>query len=137
MKPILCALDFSESSTDAMKAALEMAARFETNVTVLFAYRLVQTNGAIAEYRKNMEAVALRNFETLMGKLTLKDPVPYEFRSEIGFLTDRIEVYSAQNKIGLIVMSQDMISSIDEHKGISMKDFMRSLKIPLLIVPHV
>jgi hypothetical protein len=137
MKPILCALDFSESSTDAMKAALEMAARFETHVMVLFAYRLVQTNGALAEYRKNMEAASLQKFETLMSKLSLKDSVPYEFRSEIGFLTDRLEVYDAQNKIGLMVMSQDMINSIDEQKGISMRDFVRTIKTPLLIVPHV
>lgn len=136
MKPILCALDFSESSADAMKVALELAARFETCVNVLFTYRLVQTNGALAEYRKNMEAWALQNFEALVSKMNIKDSIKFDFRSEIGFLTDRLDVYSKQNKVSFIVMSRDMVTALNEQKGISTQEFLTSLKTPVVIVPH-
>jgi hypothetical protein len=136
MKPVLCAIDFSESSLHVMEVAFEMAARFETNVTVLYSYRLVQPPGSeIAEYRKSMEAKARQGFEALVNQLE-KNSVACEFRSEIGFLSDRLEVYGHQNKIGVIVISKEMAASINEHKGQSLQDFVKCLKTPLLIVPN-
>ena len=136
MKPILCALDFSESSLEVMKVAFEIGTRFDSPVTGLFSYRLIQLpDVAIAEYRKSTEARALQDFCALIRKLNINESVKYEFRSEIGFLSDRLEVYGQQNKIGLIVMSQEMAGSIHEHKNLSLQDFVKALKIPLFIVP--
>ena len=137
MKPILCALDFSESSFNVLKMAFDLAARFETSVTILFAYRLVQSSeGAITEFRKGVETQARQDFEALVDKLHLTDSVKYEFRSEIGFLSDRIEVCVQQTKIKMVVISQVMASSINDHKGLLLPDFIKSIKVPLLIMPE-
>jgi hypothetical protein len=82
-----------------------------------------------------VESKACHDFELLVNQIPGRDTVKYELRSEIGFLSDRLEVYSEQKKIGLIVLSQDMAASINEHKGQSLQDFVRALKIPLLITP--
>ena len=137
MKPILCALDFSKSSIHVLKMAFDLATRFETSVTILFAYRLVQSSdGAITEFRKGVEAQALNDFEGLINKLSVKGSVKYEFRSEIGFLSDRIEVFAQQNKIDMVVISLEMANTINDHKGLLLRDFIKSTKTPLLIVPE-
>jgi hypothetical protein len=136
MKPVLCALDFSESSSSVMKSALDMAVQYKTSLIILFSYRLVQPlGGGIAEYRKNMESLAKQNFESLLQKVEINNGIHYEFRSEIGFLSDRIEAYVAQNKVGLVVMSQEMANGINDHKGLSLDHFLNHIKIPVLIVP--
>jgi hypothetical protein len=138
MKPVLCALDFSESSLHVLKVAFELAARFETNVTILYTYRLVKPPGReIAEYRKSMEIKAREDFDELLRKLSDYEAVKYEFRPEIGFLSDRLEVYGEQNKIGVIVICQEMAATINEHKGQSLQDFVKAMKTPLLIVPNI
>jgi hypothetical protein len=134
MKPILCAIDFSTSTLRVMEAAFGAANTNNTDVTILFVYRLVQTSGGLTEYKKNMEAQARKNFDALVKQMRIKDLVKYEFRSEIGFLTDRIEDYVHKNAIGLIVLSQHMADTVNDHQGLTLKDFIGSTKVPFLIV---
>ncbi len=136
MKAILCALDFSNASDNVMEVALEMAAQKHTNLVVLFAYRLLQPESLeLSEYRKNMEMKAQSDFEELAHKLKTNGDVPYEFRAEIGFISDRIEVYMKRNPVGLVVMGQNLANSINEHKGLALENFLRKMKVPVLIVP--
>jgi hypothetical protein len=137
MKPVLCALDFSESSSWIIRSAIEVALRHRTSLIVLFSYRLVQPfEGTIADYRKNMENKARTNFEELMKNVSVHGKVKYEFRSEIGFLSDRIEAYLEKNDVGVIVIGQEMANAMNDHKGMSLKQFINNTKVPILIVPE-
>jgi nucleotide-binding universal stress UspA family protein len=137
MKSILCALDFSETSYGVMKKALELAVLRKSALTFLFSYRLVEPLGsALADYRKSMETKARQDFDTLVKRLKINSSVRYEFRSEIGFLSDRIEAFIKKNDVALIVLGQDMVNSINEHKGTSLEVTIQAEKIPLVIVPN-
>jgi Universal stress protein family len=137
MKSILCALDFSETSYGVMKKALELAAQQRSALTFLFSYRLVQPMGsALADYRKSMETKAKQDFDALVKRMKINSSVRYEFRSEIGFLSDRIEAFIKKNEVELVVLGQDMVNSINEHKGTSLELNIQTEKIPLVIVPN-
>jgi nucleotide-binding universal stress UspA family protein len=137
MKPVLCALDFSESSRWVMRSAIEVALRHRTSLIVLFSYRLVQPfEGTIADYRKNVESKARASFEELIKKVSSHENVKYEFRSEIGFLSDRIEAYVEKNDVGVIVIGHEMANAMNDHKGMSLQQFINTIKVPILIVPE-
>ena len=120
-----------------MRAALEMAHQYKTKVIGLFAYRLVQpASGTVSDYRKSVEKQARDEFQQMIQQMHFNGSVNYEFRSEIGFLTDRIDDYLQKSEVGMLIMSQDMADSINEHKGLTLQHFLHSLKVPLLIVPH-
>lgn len=136
MKPILCAIDFSDSSLDVLRMAIQQSALHKSGVLALYAYRLVMTEGKpIAEYRKDVEKCAGEKFATLTKQLSEKETSLVEFRMEIGFLTDRIEAHAEKNGIEMVVMSEAMANSFDEHQGVSLRDFIKSLQIPMMIVP--
>lgn len=136
MKPILCAIDFSESSLSVVKMAVELANLYNIPVIILYSFRLVQSEKmSVPEYRKSMEMRARKDFENLLKKLNVSDSVKYEFRCEIGFLTDRIEAFTEKSDVGMIVLSQDLADSINDHKELSFQHFISAAKTPLLIVP--
>jgi nucleotide-binding universal stress UspA family protein len=138
MKAILCALDFSEASDQVIKVALEIAAQKQTHLVVLYAYRLIQPKDQdIAEYRKGIETRAQEDFLAIVKRLQINGAVPYEFRSEIGFLSDRIEVFLKKNKVDIIVMSQNLAHNINEHNGLTFEHFLDTTKIPVLVVPEM
>jgi hypothetical protein len=137
MKPVLCALDFSESSPWVIRSAIEVALRHRTNLIVLFSYRLVQPfEGTIGEYRKNVESKARASFEELINKVSVQENVKYEFRSEIGFLSDRIEAYVEKNDVGVIVIGHEMANAMNDHKRMSLQQFINNIKVPILIIPE-
>jgi len=136
MKAILCALDFSEASENVIKMALEVAAQKKTNLVVLYAYRLLQTESReIADFRNSMEEQAKADFDVLVKKLKINGDVPYEFRAEIGFLTDRIGVFLKKNLVDTIVMGQNLAFPQNEKVGVSFENILDTLKIPVLVVP--
>lgn len=119
-----------------MKRALELATERKGALTFLFSYRIVQPTGStLADYRKSMETKAKQDFDTLVQQLIVNSSVPYEFRSEIGFLSDRIDAFIKKNDVELIVLGEDMVNSINEHKGFSLEKHIQDEKIPLFIVP--
>lgn len=138
MKAILCALDFSEASDQVIKVALDIAAQKRTNLVVLYAYRLLQPKDQeIAEYRKEIEMRAQQDFAGIVKRLGINGDVPYEFRSEIGFLSDRIETYLKKNAVDIIVMSQSLAHNINEHKGLTFEHFLDTARTPVLVVPEI
>ncbi len=136
MKAILCALDFSATSHNVVRAALELADRKKERLVILYAYRLLQPAGAdVASYRKSVEEQARTEFSELVAKLKMNGDVTYEFRAEIGFLSDRVEIFMRNNEVDLIVMGQHLVNTIHEHKGLSFEAFLNDSKVPVLVVP--
>lgn len=138
MKAILCAIDFTTASENALRTALEMAAEKHATLTVLYAYRLLEHNGeGIAEYRRKTEAAARDAFDVLLKKVHAeKTSVPVNFITEIGFLADRIDYYVRSNKASCLVLCQKLAVAMNEHKGLSFNHFLNTIKIPVLIVPE-
>lgn len=138
MKAILCALDFSEASENVIQEAFKLAAKKKTNLIVLFTYRLLQRKGeSLAEYRKGVEAKAKTDFETLLANIKNRIEVPFEFITEIGFLSDRIEFYIRRNKVEAVILCEKLAESINEQQEQSLESLITSLKIPVVIIPEV
>jgi nucleotide-binding universal stress UspA family protein len=128
---ILCTIDFTESSKEALKLSLKMARELQAKLTILFTYRLIKYNGEAVAMKKEIERTAAEKFEVLEKELLKDAGVDYEFTTEVGFVDDRIEHHAREHKIGFLVMGQSMRTKTrDTFNGL-----VSQLQIPLVIVP--
>jgi nucleotide-binding universal stress UspA family protein len=130
---ILCTLDFSESSRDALAVAVQMAKERNALLTVLFAYRLRKPNGDALAMIREVEEKVLERFAELEKELLLNAGVRYELKTEIGFVEDRVEQHTRLNKIMFLVIGKSM--SINTATKESFDSLLAHLQIPLVIVP--
>jgi nucleotide-binding universal stress UspA family protein len=131
-KSILCALDFSESSLNALKWAAELSSRFNCHLTVLYAYRLLQTTREdVVQLKKKNEEIATRKFEALENDYLNGKVISFDFTAEVGFLTDRIEDHLRKNSILMMVIGKNMNSTNQEN----LEDLMKRVKIPVVVIP--
>jgi nucleotide-binding universal stress UspA family protein len=134
---ILCAIDFSESSIHALRWANKIALGTGAHLSVLYSYRLIQT-GKVADilsFKRRMEEENRRRFAeieqtALEGQATLRS-----FILEIGFYSDNIENFVRKNPSTLVVLSEELANAIYDHKGQTLLHFLKTLNVPLLIVP--
>jgi hypothetical protein len=133
---ILCAMDFSESSIQALQWAYRLAKSGKLPLTVLYSYRLLQTGklNDIVSFRRQTEEESKKKFAE-WEKTVLAADLPVTFVAEIGFFSDTIENYIRKNAGTLVVVSENMAQSIYDHKGQSLPHFLKGLQVPLLIVP--
>jgi nucleotide-binding universal stress UspA family protein len=133
---ILCAIDFSESSVNALQWASKIAKGSNSSLAVLYSYRLLQTGklNDIVSFRKNTEAECKKKFSELEAA-ALTHGVRASLITEIGFFSDNIENFIRKNPMTMVVLSESMANTIYEHKGQSLLHFLKSLRVPLLIVP--
>jgi hypothetical protein len=130
---ILCPIDFSESSIEALKFAIDMANKEGRSVTVLYSYRLIQPDHEeeILKFRNRVELRARERFcmlEPFFHNGTMTD---HEFLIEIGFFADCILRQVRNNSIDKIVMDNNMRRLITE---IPQDSFLGSLPVPIIIV---
>lgn len=130
---ILCPIDFSESSIEALKYAIEMAKREERGVTVLYSYRLIEPDqgDGILKFRNRVEMRARARFcmlEPFFHNGTVTD---HEFLIEIGFFSDCILRQVRNERIDKIVIDDKMRRLVNDlpHGG-----FLASLPVPVIIV---
>lgn len=135
MSPVVCAVDFTETSVLVLKAAVELADRFAKRLIVLYAYRIIPENEAIGDYRKMVIKKAHEDFALLEKKLGLNGSLPYEFRVEVGFLADRIKNAVQASPEAFIVIGQKLALEINEQKGMTLEEFIVQASVPVLIVP--
>ncbi|SRR5258708_16022427 len=137
-KTILCAIDFSESSLLALKWTMKMARLIQTKVTVLFCYRLIAAgdHGQTLDLKRNMEHDALKKFHEIEKKLINGKAVPYQFVTEVGFFPFRIETFIDKSPVGLLVMGNSIIQNFDEYKNLSFEQFLKNIKVPVIVVPE-
>ncbi len=129
---ILCTIDFSESSKGALKWAVALAKTLNANLTVLHTYRLLPSrNDEAIELKKKMERDFLDRFRALETELLIDRGVTYKFKSEVGFVSNRVKEYSRSGRVGMLVMGNTMNSKSNE----SFDELAQTLDIPLVIVP--
>jgi nucleotide-binding universal stress UspA family protein len=131
-KRILCTIDFTESSKDALRVALSLAHLLNTHLTILYTYRLTNSyNGEAVEQKRKIEEAAYRNFSTVENELLQNDSVPYDFKVEVGFISNRVKDHAKKNGVSFLVMGNKMNASNKE----SFDELAAELQVPLLIVP--
>jgi len=129
---IICATDFSESSKDALRWSISLAARLKSHLTILFTYRLLNTHGGeIIELKKSIEKNAAENFARLEKEFLTGTNISYDFKIEVGFISNRVRDYAKKNATGLLVMSSSDTSANRE----SFNELVETIQIPLVIVP--
>jgi len=131
---ILCAIDFSEGSRNALKSAIYMAEQNKTPLTVLYPYRLnqVERQTDVSQLRKSMDLEASKSFTELTQNYLRTNNITCDFRAEVGFLQDRIQAFVQRNRTGLVVVSKQL--AIANKDGLD--EILDKLQIPLMIVPQ-
>lgn len=129
---ILCAIDFSESSLDALKWAADLASNFKCHLTVLYPYRLVQTSKEdVMEMKQKNMTLASEKFDVLKNDYLNEKVISFDFSAEVGFLADRIDDYLRKKSILMVVISKKMGSFGEER----LDDLIAQVKVPLMIIP--
>jgi len=130
---ILCVIDFSETSKDALKMALAIADSTKSRLTVLYPYRLNQPMNvpSIADWKKSIEADAKSSFNRMTKTLLNESQVAWEFKPEVGFVDDRIEAFTEKNSVRIVVVGAELARNSDG----ALIETLDRLKCPLLIVP--
>ena len=128
---ILCVIDFSESSAQALKWAQKFAEKTGATLTVLYSYRLLNSGNLsdIVSFKKQTEENSRKKFVELAGSDSKA-----LFVTEIGFYSDNIENFIRKNPLTLVVMSDAMAHLIYDHKGQTLQQFQRAIKVPLMVV---
>jgi hypothetical protein len=131
-KGIICTTDFSESSKDALKWSVSLAQLLNTRLTILYTYRLLNShNGEALELRKEIEESANRNFSSLERDILTGKGISYDFKIEVGFVSNRVKHYAKKDGVSFVVMGKRMNSTNKE----SFDELAESLQVPLVIVP--
>lgn len=131
-KRIVCTIDFTESSKDALRWAVSLALQHKTHLTILFTYRLLNSrNGEVMDLRKTIEENARRNFSAVENELVKGKGVSYDFRIEVGFVSNRVADYVKKEGVSFLVMGKEMNSTNKE----SFDELAENIQVPLLIVP--
>ncbi len=132
---ILCPIDFSESSIDALRCALEIARKERLGVVVLYSYRLIQTDQdeEIIEFKNKTEAAAKEKFSAFEHLFQNGVTTDHEFVVEIGFFSDCISRQIRTKPITKIVIDNKMRPLLND-SHLNQEPFLRSLPIPVVVV---
>lgn len=130
---ILCVIDFSNSSRKALEWAVMSATSNQSHLTILFPYRLTRLpfgESAVAMKRK-IEEEANKNFGVLETEFLKGSKVSYDFKTEVGFLSDRVEEHAKRNPLSFVVIDKN-VRSINRE---SFDDLVEHANVPVVIVP--
>ncbi|HEY8934102.1 MAG TPA: universal stress protein [Cyclobacteriaceae bacterium] len=131
-KPILCTIDFSESSRQTMKCAATLARDLHAHLTILYTYRLIRVkNDEVFERKKKIEERAAQNFIAIEEELLKDLGISYDFKTEVGFVADRVEAYTRKTPIGFLVIDKNMTVESKE----TFDELMENMQVPMVIVP--
>lgn len=129
---IICATDFSESSKEALRWSISLASKLKSHLTILFTYRLLNLHGGeITELKKSIEKNAAENFIRLEKEFLAGKGISYDFKVEVGFISNRVRDHAKKNATSLLVMSSGDTSANRE----SFNELVETIQIPLVIVP--
>jgi nucleotide-binding universal stress UspA family protein len=131
-KGIICTIDFSESSKSALRWSVSLAKLLKTRLTILYTYRLLNShNGEAVEFRKKIEENARQKFSSFEKEVLEDCGVKYEFKIEVGFISNRVKDHVKKNGVSFLVMGNKMNSTNKE----SFDELAENLQVPLVIVP--
>ena len=83
------------------------------------------------QLKRDIEASASYQFGLLETEILEGSGVTYDFKVEIGFVTDRIEDYAKKNTLNFLVISKNIHNGGRE----SFDELIKHIQVPLLVVP--
>jgi nucleotide-binding universal stress UspA family protein len=129
---ILCTIDFSDSSKHALEWAIQVARKLKAHLSILYTYRLVTSQKEeVLQMKKKLEDDSAKTFLAWEKELLKGRGVLYDFKTEIGFMNDRITEHSKKNAISLLVIGRN--GNIKNKE--SFDELVNHIDIPLVIVP--
>jgi len=132
-KSVLCVIDFSDSSKKALQWAVCKACTMNTHLTILHPFRLIPLkNGeSVLSMKQKIEDDALRNFQNLEKDFLIGKGITYDFKSEVGFVADRVGDHARNHPINCMVIDKNM-SLVNKE---SFEALVENLHVPMVIVP--
>lgn len=131
-KTILCAIDFSKASNRALKCAALLAHDLHSHLTLLHTYRLLPNKDeGLFEQKRRLEESAAQQFALLEKEYLLTRGVTYDYKTEVGFVVDRVEALTGKSHIQFLVIDKDMAQRSKE----AFDELIQNSKVPLIIVP--
>jgi len=132
---ILCTIDFTDASKDALRWAVNISRQLKTHLTVLYVYRLLNgepvKNGQAVQMKRKLEEDAKTKFASLEKEVLEGQGVVYDFITEVGFVTDRIADHAKNKSVRFLVMDKNMGAGSRE----SYDELIKHIDVPLVIVP--
>ena len=128
---IVSVTDFSQSSRDTVRWAINLAKNLDSHLTILYTYRLFKQEGEAVQLKRKMEADASKNFVELENEMLTQSGIDYDFKTEVGFVDDRILEYSKHNALSFLVMGKLSARNFETLEGL-----LKNLQVPLVIVPY-
>jgi nucleotide-binding universal stress UspA family protein len=103
------------------------------HLTVLHPYRLNQLEKKedMVAVKKRLDLDAAQNFERIGQGLFNGQKVSVDFRSEVGFIPDRVQDFARRNNILLLVIGVDLAMGTKE----GLEEIVKEIEVPLVIIP--
>lgn len=81
--------------------------------------------------KKVIEQEAQQKFRTLEKNYLTNQGIAYDFKIEVGFISDRIEDHAKKNDLSFLVMDKTMKGNSNE----SLDELANHIHVPMLLVP--
>lgn len=140
-KKILVAIDFSDSSINALKYASSFAKSVQAELNVITVYNTMNYTpiSVLGDINKHLidDSITLKNkLEKLASTICKKDKVKYKVYSVVGIPEIEIQKFSRKLKTSLIIMGQTGSSGLKKFLlGSTTSHVVNTSQIPVLIVP--
>lgn len=131
-KTILCTIDFSKSTGQTIDWAVTMAQQLRAHLTILYTYRLIQSRGGeIVHLKKSIEEEANQKFQFIEKSHLKGKGISYDFRVEVGFVSDRIESHSKRNTLDFLIIDK----SVKNNNNETLEELLEHINVPMLLIP--
>ncbi len=143
MNRILCPVDFSETSLNAIEFAVEIAKKFHSRVTLLHIFtendfNKVLGKSATGKTFKELLAIANNKLKALANTIAsdYEGIIKCDYLLEMGELTEKIKEVAFDDNYDLIVMGTTGVSKTNGvFFGSNTEDVIDDVKKPILCVP--
>lgn len=144
MNKIICPVDFSETSLNALEYAVAIGRKFRSTITLLHVFTESDFNKILDEHsikksfkeRLSMAEAKLRSLSETINIDYRQDKVQCDYQLELGDLVDSILESIKNGGYDLCVMGTTGISKASEVMwGSNTEDVIEKAKIPVLCVP--
>ncbi|MEO8474657.1 MAG: universal stress protein [Chryseolinea sp.] len=129
---ILCVVDFSEGTREALMWAVFFSTEYGARLTILYSYRLTRgLEEDVFEWKKRREQDIGDKFLAYETELLLGTSLNYEFKMEVGFVVDRIEEFTRRNRVSFIIIDKPICVSNRQ----AFDDLLEQMTVPVMIAP--
>ena len=123
-------IDFPDSFLHPLRWAIQEAVKHNLHVSVLYTYRLDQLRkDNVVQSKKAIDQKATELFDSLAAGLLRDSHVSFDFRSEVGFIHDRIREHATKNNVALLVIGKELAGAE------SFQELVDETEVPVVIVP--